>query len=101
MLVHMSNTKRIKEIARWTYGLSNFCASPFLKKKSRFVKLTPGIFSDQIIYDRSRKSFFKVRSRDDVDVAVVRQIFINEDYALESPNHADALWQYYIKIIES
>ena len=101
MLVHMSNSKRIKEMMRWAYGLLKFCASPFLKRKSRFVKLTPGVFSDQIIYDRSRKSFFTVKSRDDVDVAVVRQIFINEDYAVESQNHADALWKYYVKIIES
>jgi FkbM family methyltransferase len=101
MLVRMSNSKRIKEVMRWAYGLSKFCASPLLDTKSRFVKLTPGVFSAQIIYDRSKKSFLTVKSRDDVDVAVVRQIFINEDYALESPNHAAALWRYYAKIIES
>ncbi len=101
MLVRMSNTKRIEEIMRWGYGLSKFCASPLLNNKSRFTKLTPGIFSGQIIYDRSRRACFTVKSRDDVDVTVVRQIFINEDYALGSPKHADALWKYYVKIIES
>jgi len=101
MLIPMSNSKRVKELARWAYGLSNFCASPLLKKKSRFVKLTPGVFSDQLIYDRSCKSFFTVKSRDDIDVAVVRQIFINEDYALESPDHAETLWRYHAKIIAS
>lgn len=101
MLIPMSNSKRVKELARWAYGLSNFCASPLLKKKSRFVKLTPGVFSDQLIYDRSCRSFFTVKSRDDIDVAVVRQIFINEDYALESPDHAETLRQYYAKIIDS
>ena len=101
MFVPMSNSKRAKEMARWTYGLSYFCASAFLAKKSRFLKVTPGIFSTQLIYDRARQSFFKVKSRDAVDVAVVRQIFVDEDYAVASQDHANALRQYYARIMDS
>ena len=101
MLVSMSYSKHIKEVARWAAGLSTYCASPLLAKKQRFVKLTPGVFSTQLMYDRSHHSFFTVKSRDDIDVAVVRQIFIQEDYAVASPDHDGALRRYYTSIIES
>ncbi len=101
MLLRMSNRKRAKEVVWWAYGLSRALATVFRRKKSRFIKWTPGIFSKQLIYDRSQKSFITVQSRDDIDVAVVRQIFVDEDYAMESPGHAEALKKYYAKIFES
>ena len=99
MFVSMSYSKHAKEIVRWAYGLSKFCAGPLLGSQSRFVKLTPGVFSRQLMYDRARSHLFSVRSRDDIDISVVRQIFINEDYAVASDDHAKALRQQYEQII--
>jgi len=101
MFVSMSYSKHAKEIARWAYGLSRFCAGPLLGGTPRFVKLTPGVFSRQLMYDRERSHVFSVRSRDDIDISVVRQIFINEDYAVASDGHARALREHYERIVAS
>lgn len=101
MFVHMSYSKHVKELARWAFGVPNFYASPLFGKRARFLKVTPGVFSTQLIYDRERHSFFSVRSRDDIDIAVVRQIFVDEDYAVGSSGHAAALRSYYDSIIAS
>lgn len=101
MFVHMSYPKHVKELARWALGFPSFYASPLLGRKARFLKVTPGVFSTQLIYDRDRRAFFSVRSRDGVDVSVVRQIFVQEDYALGSQDHSQTLQRYYASIVES
>ena len=101
MFVHMSYSKHAKELARWAFGLPNFYAARLFGKRPRFLKVTPGVFSTQLIYDRDHRSFFSVRSRDDIDVSVVRQIFVQEDYAVESQDHAAALQRFYDSILES
>jgi FkbM family methyltransferase len=102
MFTSMSNFKRLAEIFRWVYGLFFYCISAaFFKKKSRFVKLTPGLFPVQKIFDGKKRSTFAVQSRDDIDLAVLRQIFINEDYALDSRFHEDEISKQYAKIISA
>ncbi|MBO9650796.1 MAG: FkbM family methyltransferase [Variovorax sp.] len=100
MLVAMSNRQRVKELVRWASGLALWGVSPLRKWRRRFVKLTPGVLSPQIILDVNRKATLAIAARDFVDLEVVRQIFMDEDYALPVSDHARRLQQCYDKIIE-
>ncbi len=50
------------------------------QSSSRFVPLTPGFMSRQIIYDRKRGNRFSLTLRNGIDWIIFDQVFIAEDY---------------------
>lgn len=48
---------------------------------SRFLPLTPGFLTRQVVYDRKRGNRFSLSLRDYVDLMFFEQLFIQEDYA--------------------
>jgi len=110
----MENFQRIKTSIKWFLALPRVVVivlfdfrGPRSKRyykilgARRFLVLTPQIFDTQIIYDRARKKFIKIYIRDSIDLAVMKQIFINHDYGLYKLSRAQALKEYYEKIISN
>ena len=65
----------------------------------RFIVLTPQLSLVQVIYDRARKKFIKIYTRDYADLVIIKQIFINHDYGLYKLSRYQELNEFYKKII--
>lgn len=68
-------------------------------RKRRFFCLTPPLLKRQLIYDRTKRSFISVITRDLTDYLVVTQVFVRHDYALEHSGRAADLLEYYNRIV--
>ncbi|SHH64723.1 FkbM family methyltransferase [Pollutimonas bauzanensis] len=51
-------------------------------RRSRFVVARPPFIARQVLYDKKTRSRIMVNTRDKIDRAVIKQIFVEEDYGL-------------------
>jgi len=79
---------------QWTHGALG-------RPKPRFVALTPGYFARQVLYDRERRELLHLTIRDKIDLAVLRQIFQQEDYGLCKLARSGELDAIYRRTVES
>ena len=61
----------------------------------RFVLLSPNFMTQQVVYDRQTKSFFKQTIRDGIDYKVLEQVYLSEEYDLSRlERYADLIAAY-------
>lgn len=91
-----------KSFLNWIIKFSRrFIAIFLFRSKSRFIVLTPPIFSKQKIYDHQNKKIFSLSIRDEIDVLVMEQIFVDHDYNLGRLARYSELLGSYQRIIDS
>ncbi len=73
----------------------------FTRNPQRFWVLTPAILRKQVIYDRKNRKLIRVKIRDSIDFAVIKQIFLWEDYGLGKLPRAVELDERYRAIVAS
>ena len=69
----------------------------FLGRK-RFLSLTPRNIENQIVYDRYNCKLINLYVRDDVDIEVMKQVFMNHDYGFFKLKRMDELINVYNNI---
>lgn len=70
--------RRLRLGTSWLWGLLRYALrSP----ASRFLPLTPGFLTKQVVYDLKRGNRFSLNLRDYVDLMFFEQLFVQEDYA--------------------
>lgn len=91
-----------KSFLNWIIKFSRrFIAIFLFRSKSRFIVLTPPIFSKQKIYDHQNRKIVSLSIRDEIDVLVMEQIFVDHDYNLgRLARHSELLGRYQ-RIIDS
>ena len=72
--------------------------SEFLGRR-RFLSVTPHNITNQIVYDRHVRKCIGLHARDNVDIEVLKQIFLNHDYGLFKFKRMTELIDLYNKIV--
>lgn len=103
MLTVMSTRDRLRTTAAWlgrmSFRLCQCLVTP--GKAGRFFILTPGLLTTQLLFDRQRKRFIKLRIRDIYDYFVVNQIFLKEDYGFAKLARREDLARAHADIVDA
>lgn len=69
------------------------------KKSARFILLTPYFLTNQYLYDREKKVFFKIKIRSKIDFKTLCQIYLSNDYDLRKIGRHYELKCHYHRIL--
>lgn len=97
----MDSGQRVTSTFDWLLYASRQLIKMLRGTPPRFVRLTPPLFSHQLVYDRSSRACIRLRVRDMIDVEVMRQIFEFNDYGFEKLARVDELTRHYQQLVAS
>jgi FkbM family methyltransferase len=65
--------------------------------KPRYVLLTPSVLSRQIVYDRQQKIYIPILIRDYIDLFILTQIYVSDDYGTAKLKRHEDIQSFYKK----
>ena len=97
----MNRGQRVTTTFKWLLYASRQLIKMLRGTQPRFVRLTPPLFSRQLVYDRGSRACIRLRVRDMIDVEVMREIFEFNDYGFEKLIRGDELTRHYQQLVAS